>query len=83
MRCDLAQDVEAHGCSARRLWSRANSRAWPPSLTAVSKSEIPKKNASLIFTVVNVTHATLTYAATDNHDPDGDSNGSSMTVSRR
>ena len=49
----------------------------------MSKSEIPKKNASLIFTVVNVTHATLTYAATDNHDPDGDSNGSSMTVSRR
>jgi PKD repeat protein len=49
----------------------------------VSKSKIPKWNASVTFTVLNVTHATLTYASTNNHDPDGDSNGSSITVSRR
>jgi hypothetical protein len=30
-----------------------------------------------VSTVVNVTHATLTYGAADNHDPDGDSNGTS------
>jgi hypothetical protein len=34
------------------------------------------------FTVVTLTHATLTYASADNHDPDGDSNGSSITVKR-
>jgi PKD domain/Beta-propeller repeat len=49
----------------------------------VSKSLIPKRNASVTFAGVNITHATLTYASTDNHDPDGDSNGSSITVSRR
>jgi hypothetical protein len=43
----------------------------------VSRSGMPKKTGSVTFTVVNVTHATLTYGAADNHDPDGDSNGTS------
>jgi Tol biopolymer transport system component/PKD repeat protein len=49
---------------------------------AVSKSTIPKSMRSVTFTVVNVTHATLTYNAPDNHDPDGDSNGTVITLSR-
>jgi hypothetical protein len=48
----------------------------------VSKSGILKKTGSTTFTVVTVTHTTLTYKAADNHDPDGDSNGTSITVSR-
>ena len=32
------------------------------------------------FTVTGVTHDTLTYDATANHDPDGDSDGTSITV---
>ncbi len=35
---------------------------------------------SVTFTVGNVAHATLTYDSGSNHDPDGDSNGTSITV---
>ena len=34
------------------------------------------------FTVTGVTHDMLTYDATANHDPDGDSDGTSITVSK-
>jgi hypothetical protein len=49
---------------------------------AVPKSTIPKNTARVIFTAINVTHATLTYASPDNHDPDADSNGTSITMNR-
>ncbi len=49
---------------------------------AVSQSGLPRRTGSVTFTVASVTHATLTYKAADNHDPDGDSNGTSITVSR-
>jgi hypothetical protein len=48
----------------------------------VSKPGIPKKTGSVTFGVVNVAQATLTYKSADNHDPDGDSNGTSITVSK-
>jgi uncharacterized repeat protein (TIGR01451 family) len=37
---------------------------------------------SATFNVSNVTHSTLTYNSGKNHDPDGDSNGTSITISR-
>jgi hypothetical protein len=37
----------------------------------------------VIFIVANVAHAALSYEPADNHEPDGDSNGTSITVSRR
>jgi len=37
---------------------------------------------SLTFTVTDVYHVDLDYEPADNHDPDGDSNGTSITVSR-
>jgi len=49
---------------------------------SMSQSGILKKTASVTFTVGNVTHATLTYKPADNHDPDGDSTGTSLTVTR-
>ncbi len=45
----------------------------------VSVSGIHKRNRSVTFTVDNVTD-TLTYDSTANHDPDGDSDGTSITV---
>ena len=48
----------------------------------MSKPTIPKSTGSVIFTVVNVIHATLTYNAPDNHDPDGDTTGTRITLSR-
>ena len=49
---------------------------------AVARSTISKSNASATFTVATITHATLTYASTGNHDPDSDSNGTTITVKR-
>jgi hypothetical protein len=48
----------------------------------VTKSGIPRNTRSVTFTVVNVTAPALTYSAADNHDLDGDSNGTRITVSR-
>jgi hypothetical protein len=41
-----------------------------------------KSVKSVTFTVNSVTMAGRTYAATANHDPDGDSNGTSIKVNR-
>ena len=41
-----------------------------------------KNKTSATFTVDGVTHATLTYQAADNADPDGDSDGTTITVSK-
>jgi hypothetical protein len=49
---------------------------------AVTRSTISKSNGTATFTVTNITHATLTYASTGNHDPDGDSSGTTITVKR-
>jgi hypothetical protein len=38
-----------------------------------------RNRTSVTFTVTNIT-SSLTYAATSNHDPDGSSNGTSITV---
>jgi thermitase len=47
---------------------------------SVTTGSISKTKGSVTFTVSNVTHATLTYKSSDNHDPDGDSNGTQITV---
>jgi hypothetical protein len=41
---------------------------------------MPKNRASTTFTVSAVTHATLTHQAGGSHDPDGDSDGTRITV---
>ena len=47
---------------------------------AVSRSGILRKTSSVSFTVANVARATFAYRPADNHDPDADSNGSTVTV---
>jgi len=47
---------------------------------SVSSGNIWRWNDSTTFTVDNVTHATLTYQPADNHDPDSDSDGTTITV---
>jgi hypothetical protein len=42
--------------------------------------KIRKNIISAIFTVSDVPDATLIYQATGNHDPDGDSDGTRITV---
>jgi hypothetical protein len=48
--------------------------------TAAYQTGWIKNSGSVTFTVDDVTHATLSYSAADNHDPDGDSDGTSITV---
>ena len=47
---------------------------------SVTKNNIHKNNSSATFSVSDVTHAASSYAPSANHDPDGDSNGSSITI---
>jgi subtilisin family serine protease len=49
---------------------------------SVSTGKISRNVASLTWTVTNVTHASLSYNSAGNSDPDGDSNGTSITVNR-
>jgi len=48
---------------------------------SVTSGNIPKRKASTTFTVTNVSGA-LTYQSSSNHDPEPDSNGTSITVLR-
>ena len=46
----------------------------------ITSPSLSKKVASTTFTVTGLNHASLTYANVENHDPDGDSTGSSIKV---
>jgi hypothetical protein len=46
----------------------------------VSKNSIKNNQSSVVFSVTSVTHASNTYQSGDNHDPDGDSNGTAVEV---
>jgi serine protease AprX len=48
----------------------------------VAKTGLSGRTASVTFTVTNVSQSTLTYVSSDNHDPDGDSNGTSIDVAK-
>jgi hypothetical protein len=49
---------------------------------SVTSSNVSFKKTSVTFTVTNLSGAGYTYASSANHDPDGDSNGTSITVSK-
>jgi Zn-dependent metalloprotease len=48
----------------------------------VSLSSLPKTTNSVSFTISNITNGVDPYDALANHDPDGDSNGTTITVFR-
>jgi PKD repeat protein len=50
---------------------------------AVSRSGISKATNSTNFTVTNIARAPFVYKPASNHDPDGDSSGTAVTVTRR
>ena len=39
-----------------------------------------RKADSVTFAVTSISHASYTYEPATNHDPDGDSNGTSITI---
>jgi hypothetical protein len=48
----------------------------------ISKIGLNSKTKSVAFTVNNVTQTTPSYDPTSNHDPDGDSDGTTLTISK-
>jgi hypothetical protein len=48
----------------------------------VTRAAIPNGTHSATFTVSAIAHASLTYQPAANHDPDGDSNGTTIVVRR-
>ena len=48
----------------------------------VTMSDIKSKVNSVTFSVNNITSSDIDYVAGDNHDPDGDSSGTAITVGR-
>jgi serine protease AprX len=48
----------------------------------IAKSGLGSRTTSVRFTVSNVSGSALTYNAAANHDPDGDSDGSSLTIAK-
>jgi Tol biopolymer transport system component/PKD repeat protein len=49
---------------------------------AVSRAGIPRNTRSVSFTVTDVARATFVYKPAANHDPDTDSNGTTITVTK-
>ncbi len=48
----------------------------------MASGELPKSQGSVTYTVTNVTHATESYDSSANHDPDGDSDGTTIDVAK-
>jgi hypothetical protein len=49
---------------------------------AVSKAKIANATTEVTFTVTGLTYPTGTYVPGANHDPDGDSDGTSIQIAR-
>jgi subtilisin family serine protease len=49
---------------------------------SIESGNIWRGQSSTTFTVDDIAHASFSYEPTDNHDPDGDSDGTSITVNR-
>lgn len=49
---------------------------------SVSVSGIPKRTGSVTFDVTDISDSDGSYSSGDNHDPDGDSDGTSITVQK-
>lgn len=64
-------DASAGSCT-----TNANGRC------AIAKAGIAKKTTSVNFWVTNVALGSFAYKPADNHDPDGDSNGTTISVIR-
>jgi hypothetical protein len=66
---DISQSVNCTtNSSGQCSWTSSN----------VKKSDYP----SLTFTVTGITHSTFTYNSAGNSDPDGDSNGTAIAITK-
>jgi len=73
------------GATISGTWSTGGSGSCTTSnrgLCSVSRNGIPLQTSSTVFTVTGVTRASATYAPSANHDSDGGSDGTTITVAR-
>jgi FtsP/CotA-like multicopper oxidase with cupredoxin domain len=77
------------GATVTGTWSAGDANGQDLSCTTgtngrctLKSGRIPNGTASVVFAVTNVSKALFTYASAANHDPDGDSNGTSITVNK-
>jgi PKD repeat protein len=88
-----AVTVAVHGADHQPIANATVSGAWSNGTSGssscttggdgrctVTKSGIAKRTSSVKFAVSSVTASSLTYASVGNHDPDGDSDGTSILV---
>jgi PKD repeat protein len=85
--------ITVHTSSHGPLANAVVSAAWSGGSTAscttnangrctLSRTGISKSTASVSFTVTNVALGTFVYTPASNHDPDGDSNGTTIGVAK-
>lgn len=48
----------------------------------VTSGNVKKNEGTITFVVTDVSHASLAYSSADNHDPDGDSDGTTISVNK-
>lgn len=80
-----ASEGAVSGAVVSGTWSGGPSASCTTGSTGsctLTRSGIAKKTGSVTFTVTGVVVNGVTYDASVNHDPDGDSNGTSITVSK-
>jgi len=51
-------------------------------MVSLTTGLISKKSSSVTFTISSVARSGLSYESAANHDPDGDSNGTNITVTK-
>ncbi|UCC76408.1 MAG: hypothetical protein JSW37_13015, partial [Anaerolineales bacterium] len=79
---NLAADVAVSGSWTGGYSGSSTCTTGEDGACTVSSSFIWRGSPSATFTVYSLSHPALTYQPADNHDPDGDSNGSSIPVNR-
>jgi subtilisin len=81
---DAEQPVS--GATVSAIWGDATSGSISGTTDAAGQVTFATGNmdtgSSVTFTVTNVAHSSLTYDASSNDDPDGDSDGTAITVTR-
>jgi hypothetical protein len=85
IRAHTASEAPVAGVSVTGSWSGGTNGSATCTTDAtgacsVTTGNVQNRRASVTFTVSSLSGSGFTYAAGANHDPDGESNGTSITV---
>jgi hypothetical protein len=71
----------AAGGIIRRKWSTGGSGSCTAGTCTISRNNIPGGTTSTTFAVTGASKCGSTYTASENHDPESDSNGTTIKIS--